>query len=341
MKLQFLQGVKETDHEEGQNRPPAHVSTGIHAAPQSAHKIFSTVNFIPQLFSNSGSSGLIYEIPARMRGKRIGELMDLLENSLNSSVQLPIEYLENELFELCSEYYMHLDPSYISLKAFSTLHPMLKLLDVEDYHTSYVNFTEILGEYLRGDQNALKEYHFMKKFILFINDLCVHWDIANVYNYRARFKQELEYTKFLDLDSIVGRIINPEMIWLSIIVDVYPLQEVLTNEVKELGKLLQSVFMKTFHIFMRCNKEALRKSSSIREWLSYKNPVLNKEYSFPPGKKMPKPLYQELKITMFTRVTNRQAIGLKQQLESLELAYREFERSLLLNFIAILKSTIH
>ena len=341
MALGFLHGAKEAGQEEPQSRLQAHVSTETQAGTQSIHKVFSTVSLIPQLFNNSLSSGLVYEIPVRMRGKKIEDLMGILESSLNRSLQLPIQYLENELFELCSEYFMHLDPSHISLKAFSTLHPLLKLLDVEDYQSTQVNFIEILSEYLRNDQNALKEYDFLKKFIHFINDLCISWDIVNVYNYRARFNQELEYTKFLDLDSMFGRIINPELIWLSIIVDTYPLGEILTNEAKELGRLLQSVFMKTFHVFMRCNKEALKKSNSIREWLSYKNPVLNKKFAFPHPMKVPKPLYQELSINMFTKVTNRPVIALKQQLESLELAYREFERSLLLNFITILKVTIH
>lgn len=298
-------------------------------------RIFSSISHIPSLFSGSGSSSFIFEIPARMKGKKIHILSNRLEDSINYSLSLPIEYLENELFALCREYYMQFDPTHITLKAFGDLHLLLKLLEIEDYGILNVNFTEILSDYLRCNQNSLNVYKFLKKFILLLNHLATYWSIINVYNYRARFKQELENSNLLDLEAIFTEIINPEVLWLSIIADISPLSQIFTPELLEIAKLLQSVFMDTLKIFIQSNNQGISKTSCIREWLSYKNPALHNKYSFPSPKQVPKPLYQELSFNMFSSLLRKPVSALKKQLESFELVYREFERSLLLVFVTI------
>ena len=301
------------------------------------NKIISTVNSIPRLYSGSGTSGMLYEIPARLRGKKISDLMETLEASMNDSVKLPIVYLENELFELARDFYTRLDYSKLTLEVLENIHPLIKLLDLEDYSTSQAKFADILSEYLNRNQNAFQEYQFLKRFIRFLNDLAISWNIVNVYSYRAMFKLELEYAKFLDIEAIFKSIINPEIIWLSLMVSSYPLSEVLTDEIKELANLVFSEFMKTLRVFMSCNKANLVRNSSIREWLSYRNPILHAEFSFPKRLKVPRPEYQELTVTLFTKIFRNTNSDLQDQLQSFELAYREFERSFILGVISFFK----
>ena len=300
-------------------------------------KILSTVRQIPNLYSSSGSSSLLYDIPLRLKGKKIADLVLVLEASMNESLNLPIEYLENNLFELCYEYNIFLNSSNFTTKVLEMIHPLVRLLYVDDYSKNHPNHINALSEILNSNKNALQEYKFLKKFIQFLSDLAVSWDIISIYNYRMRFKQELEYARFIDLDSIFKAVINPEILWFSLIVNKLPLSEVLSEEVKDLGALLNSQFLKTFYLFMNCNAVSVLKAESIRSWLSYKNPNLHKTFCFPSPKKVPKPEYQQLTMSMFSKFLKRPVVILKEQLEEFEIAYREFERSLLFSFVSIFR----
>ena len=300
-------------------------------------QILSTVKYIPRLYSSSGSSSLLYDIPTRLKGKKIADLILMLETSMNESLSLPIEYLENTLFDLCYEYNTFLDSSKFTSEILETIHPLVKLLYVDDYSKNFPNFVGALNDRLNSNTNTLQEYKFLKKFIQFLNDLAMSWDIISIYNYRTRFKQELEYARFIDLDSIFKAVINPEILWLSLVVDKPPLSEVLTEEVKELGALLSSLFLNTLYLFMKCNEASVNQIDSIRNWLSYKNPNLHKQFAFPLPKKGPKPEYQQLTVNMFSKFFHRPVVILKEQLEEFEAAYREFERSLLFSFVSIFR----
>ena len=104
--------------------------------PNSGPRVFSTVNHIPRLRSNSGTSSHLIDIPLNMKGKRIIELTLLLEKSINDSIALPLACLENNLFDLCYEFY---DKNYSTkplMGVLATMHPITKLLRVDDMNNS-------------------------------------------------------------------------------------------------------------------------------------------------------------------------------------------------------------
>lgn len=290
-------------------------------------------SFIPKNQSSDSANSHALLLPPSMKGKRIEELKTVLEDSINDSLGLPISYLEGALFDLCYEYHILLDPSNFGIGVFATMHPVVKLLEVNDINNA--NWADLLERYVKINPNAFKQYNFFKKFILFLNDLATVWDIVNVYHYRSRFIQELEYASFLDLDSIFKAIINPEVIWLSFMANSYPLDQFLSQKAKDLAALLQMTFLNTFYEFINSNKTFVEKTSSIRPWLSYCNPALHETFSFPEPKKTLKPEYQDLSFNLFSRFLRKKSLLLKAQLEELELAYRTFE-SLLLSSVALL-----
>lgn len=302
----------------------------LHPTQSTSSRVFSTVNFIPRLRSYSGTSSHLLEIPHNMRGKRITDLTSSLEKSINDSLALPIEYLESTLFDLCREYFLKLDSSKPVMGALATMHPIVKLLEVDDINSS--KWTDLLDRYLAYNKDAFKDYKFIKKFIQFLNDLSISWDISNIYNYRHRLMQELEYIGFIDLNSFFNGIIIPEVIWLSITVNSYPLQDILNNEIKTLALLLQCKFIEIFKSFMASNSQFVKTQESIQSYVAYLNPQLHTVYSFLKPAKSPKPEYQKLCMNFSSTFLRKKSFRLKQELEDFELIYRCFEGSLITSF---------
>ena len=294
-------------------------------------RLFSTLGMVPQMHS-SGTSSLLRDIPGNLKGKKLKELACLLEISINDSISLPLAYLESTLFDLCYEYY-HKQYSSSLREVLTIMHPVDKLLLTDD--VNYEKWAQLLEKYLEYNIQGREEYAFLCKFIEFLNDMCLVWDISNIYNYSSRFNKELERFWFLNLDSIYKGIINTEIIWLSIVVSVYPLGHVLNDEIKYYGELLQEMFKDTLHEFMSSNQNYVNQQDSIKPWLSFKDPSLHLAFSFPRPMKTPKPKYQELSINLFSSFLRKNSAKLKKQLEEFEIAYRMFENSLLLSFISI------
>lgn len=306
----------------------------LHPTQPMSAKVFSTVNFIPRFMSFSGTSSHLLEIPNNMKGKRISELTAILEKSINDSLALPVGYLESALFDLCREYYFKLDSSKPVMGALATMHPIVKLLEVDDINSS--KWTDLLDRYLKHNKDAFKDYKFMKNFIQFLNDLSISWDISNIYNYRHRLMQELEYIGFIDLNSFFTGIIIPEVIWLCLIVNSYPLNEILNEEIRTLALLLQCKFIEIFKSFMTSNKAFIKGHESIQAYLAYLNPELYNVYNFSKPAKFPKPEYQKLCINFSSTFLKKKSFRLKQELEDFELIYRCFESSLIISFCDIL-----
>ena len=59
-------------------------------------------------------TSIVREIPSHLQGKKIGILTKKLENRINHSASLPIEYLESKLFDISHTYFISLNsPKYI------------------------------------------------------------------------------------------------------------------------------------------------------------------------------------------------------------------------------------
>lgn len=302
-------------------------------SPGTPFRIFSSIPYLSHSQLNSASGNHHQEIPDYFKGKILSDLVAGLEKHVNDSLSLPIEYLESNLYELCVEYHHKLNPSRIKISVVTTIHPITKLMKEDHINSSKWSF--LLEKYILHNEYGFMEYKFLKKFVNFLNDLCLVWDIANLYNYRHRLDQDLEYITILDLDSIFSGIINIEIIWLSLILHTYPLQEIMNSEIKSIAVLLQAALMEILYLFMKSNKKNVKKFDSIKPWLSYKNINLYNVYSFPPPEKNPKPNYQELAIGLFNSYLNPTIIELKKKLEEFEFLYRTFEQNIILSLKAL------
>ena len=260
-------------------------------------------------------------------GKRIRELREQLENIINDSLSLPIEYLESTLYDLAYEYYRERNWPKPVICTFVSMHPILKLISEESLNSD--KWANILDEYITYNPNAFKEMKFFKKFLQFINDLSISWDLCSIYNYRQRFSKELEYAMFIDINELFTGYFSAEVIWISIISNSYPLNEIFDQELKQLALLLQSQFDELFRLLIESNKPNIYKCDTIQPWLSSQNPQLFKEFCFLPPDNKRKPDYQKLRVGFGNSILRRKTHRLKKNLESFEFCYRTFESSLI------------
>ncbi|OMJ83800.1 hypothetical protein SteCoe_15209 [Stentor coeruleus] len=302
-------------------------------------RLFSSVDKIPRIRSTSESGSNLYEIPENLKGLKIKELSETLDENINLVASAPIEYYESIFFDLCRTFYKKLNPTNFSFGTFCLLHPLLKLIEIEGH--SVIRWTNQMNALLLHNPNALKEYNFTVKFIGFLNDLAVKWGIINYYNYRFRFDQTLEYVKFLDLEAIFMKIISPEIIWICFNIDTYPLGAVLSEEVKFAAKQVKKKFNFVLQIFMKSNIKNVEDQESIQGYLALKNKTLISDYNFYPDKKKTKTNYQALSHTFRSFMCRDKSISkLNSALKNFEKVYCDFERSFLLFLADMIKNEL-
>lgn len=299
------------------------VERGNVRSNSSITNVVSTLNFFTGRMSMSGNGQSHFDYHKNKQGKRIKKLRNQLEDIINETLSLPIEILENSLYELTQEYFKENNWRKSILSTFTTMYPIQKLIEKDDINSD--KWSILLEKYIDFNPNAFLEMKFFKKFIQFINDLCIIWDITNIYNYRSRFNPILEMVDFIDLDGFFTGIISNEVIWLSVICNSYPLNEVFDENLKRLALLLQNQINDLFDLFINANKPHIGKCESIQPWLSYKNQTLVKEFSFSPPNKSLKPDYQHLKYSWTNAVLRKKIYKMRKELESFEYCYRTFE----------------
>ncbi|OMJ85974.1 hypothetical protein SteCoe_12608 [Stentor coeruleus] len=297
---------------------------------QNTRKVFSSF----EMFKNSTTlevANIVREIPSHLQGKKISILTKKLENRINYSASLPIEYLESKLFDLSRTYFISLSASNCILSTFFQMHPLLKILEQDTVYSE--KSKQLLIQHLSLNLLAIKEYRFIKSFIHFLNDLIIVWGLSNIYNYRFRFDRRLELLYFLNIDDIFEDIISCEVIWLSYAVGISPLSKVVSRNLKIRGEMVQNALKKVFYGFMKCNEEYVKECESIEPWLSYKNPSLAREFNFPTSSKVNMPNYQKLHESFWNVLFSKKCSNLKVYLKNFEKTYRDFEEALLVSFI--------
>ncbi|OMJ86962.1 hypothetical protein SteCoe_11435 [Stentor coeruleus] len=273
------------------------------------------------------TTNLLRDIPSHLQGKRITGLTYKLEENMNFASSLPIEYLESKLFDLCRTYILSLNSSKLITKNFIQMHPLLKL--IEEDSVFFDNAKQLMIQHLSINKSAIKEYNFIKLFIKFINDLILVWGVSNLYNYRFRFNHRLELIYFVNLDDIFSDLITCEMIWLSHAVKVPPLSYVVSKNVIKQGEILLKAFEEVIDLFMKTNEDFIQNYESIESWLSYKNPVLNRNFDFAMPSKVFKPKYQRLHDSFWDVFCKKKQSNLKYHVKCFEKAYRSFEEAIL------------
>lgn len=269
----------------------------------------------------SGMSNGIYDIPERHRGKKIVKYSRKLEESINLALSYPVEYLESQLFDMCRSHFYAYNGLIEKFSLIATVHPLLKLLEKENINSE--KWKEMLVRYLVHNSDAIKQYNFIKRFVSFLNDLALHWNLINLYDYRILFEKNLEYLEFLDFRELFKGIISLEAIWLSFSLSSYPMCSFANEYLKKLSILLQFSLKKVYKAFMDSNRDVVTRFESIQTYLASKNPILVKEYDFPKPRKSPKPEYQALRIGFWNALFGKYD-GLKEVLTEFEVIYREF-----------------
>lgn len=305
-----------------------------HRSNSTISKVVSTTNHFTSRMSVSSSAQHGYDVRRGAKGKKIKKLYSQLEGFINDTLGIPIEVLESSLFELAQEYFKQGDLHKPILSTFATMHPIEKLIERDDVNAE--KWGLLLEQYLEYNPNAFREMKFFKKFIQFVNDLCILWDISNIYNYRSRFDGRLEFAEFLNLDGLFTGFITTEVIWLSMVSNSYPMNEVFDENLKRLALLLQNQLNDLFDVFINTNKPHISKCESIQPWLSYKNQRLAKEYSFSPPEKCRKPDYQQLNHSWTNAVLRRKTYKLRRELENFEYCFRSFEANLIQSIICLI-----
>lgn len=310
------------------------VERGNIRSNSSITNVVSTINLFTNRMCMSGSGQTHFDFQKSKEGKKIKKLRNQLEDIINETLYFPIEMLENTLYELTQEYFKEGNWRKPILSTFATMYPIQKLIEKDDINSD--KWSILLEKYIDFNPNAFLEMKFFKKFIQFINDLCIIWDITNIYNYRSRFNPLLEMADFLDLDGFFSNIISNEVIWLSIISNSYPMSEVLDDNIKRLALLLQNQINDLFDKFINANKPHISKCENIQPWLSYKNPKLVTEFSFLPPNKDLKPDYQHLKYSWTNAVLRKKIYNLRKELESFEYCYRTFESAFIQSVVELI-----
>jgi hypothetical protein len=268
-------------------------------------------------------------IPTNCSSKKVKDLISLLEQKVNECLDQPIEILEDKLFYLCYIYYNELNGISPNPQVIELFHLVSV---VQEECTKNQKVSNALLELGKISENYMKSYEFLCNFVKLINDLSLIYGIINFYNYRFRFEPDIEKLKILNLKNLFSDIINMEIIWLSFVVSKPPLKHVLSQEVKELAKILQKEFYKTLDIFMESNADNLQNKESIQSWLASKNLHLVEDYGFHYESINHKPTYQNLAQKIFNCFcfkTAFQATELKNQLCEFEKIYRHFEAVIL------------
>ena len=141
---------------------------------------------------------------------------------------------------------------------------------------------------------------------------------------------------FIDLDELFTGFFSSEVIWISIICNSYPLNEVFDAELRQLALLVQSQFNELFKVFIESNKTNIYKCESIQPWLSSQNSQLIKEFCFLPPDNKRKPDFQRLGAGFGNSILRRKTYRLKKELENFEYCYRVFESSLIKTILELI-----
>lgn len=302
-------------------------------------RLYSSLEKMPRIRSTSETASILVDIPENMKGAKIRELTELLEESLNESLSAPIEYYESKLFDLCRTFYKKLDPSTFSLTSFCKLYPLLKIIELESQNR--IKWTDEMNKILLQNSDAMREYNFVNKFIGFINDIAIKWGIIEYYNYRFRFDQRLEYLKFLDLNAVFKKIINPEIIWLSFNTELYPLSVILTENIKQAAENVRTSFKNIISVFLKSNRLNIESQESIQGYLARKNQTLITDFNFVRSENKLIPSYQKLShgfCLLFCK--DKSIYQLNSAVKEFEKAYRIFESGFMISLVDMIKSEL-
>lgn len=96
--------------------------------------MISSLDKIPRIRSTSETGSNLYKILENLKGLKIKELSETLDESINLFISAPIEFYESELFDLCRVFYKKLNPSNFSFEAFCLPHPLIKIIENEGHN---------------------------------------------------------------------------------------------------------------------------------------------------------------------------------------------------------------
>ena len=288
-------------------------------------KNFLTSRFIMNDFHSQERNSLLKACEYQaITAFQLNEHIQEFELKYNQILQLPIEILENRLFNLTRVFLTRHDWKINRYNTIRYVHPLITAMETSDGIRSIS--PSIMEKIEEGD--PAKEYNFVRKVVKFINDLLVNWDIINAYNYKLRFHREMKSFSCVNHKLFLSDFINMEVLWYASSLDETSLSAVTSINMKELGKLVLELFWKLFYMLLECNKEFVGNRNSIQDYLCSKNKDLAKIFGFKEHKITEKPEYQQLSITYFKWLCRKNSIKIneiKDMLSDFEYAYREFE----------------
>jgi hypothetical protein len=264
------------------------------------------------------------------------KLLERIESYINNIYSYPIEYFESELFDLCRFYNIHHPNLSKNLTVLSIMNPMMKL--IEKPSLSRIVVQTIFSDYIESHPTCISEHNFLSRFINFLDGLAMNWDLIQINKYMHRFDPNIADLRFLNLKRIFSGFINAETIWLGFAAVNSPLTEILSERTKNLGILVLRGFRNVLERFMECNQENIATCESIQPYLTRRNKRLCKDFNFAkPNFQMDKPDYQSLKIRFKDLIWKSNGPTLRRVLKEFEIVYREFEASILKEFLMLKK----
>lgn len=211
----------------------------------------------------------------------------------NSNGKSSLQVLLNSLYSKSSEI------SGFSLDFLQFAHPLAKLTE-------------------NSDGKDQKKYKALLKIFELIDLVAIKLKVSQWENYDFLTSEEISKIKLMDLNCVLGSLINIEVFWMGFIVLNGPLKNVVKNELKELAKLM-------IHEFQELLK-TLQQGENTEKVLENprKEPLLMKGYNG---------VLKVLKkiVGINPSVPNK----LHQSLKNFECIYRYFEESLLKTCISI------
>lgn len=187
------------------------------------------------------------------------------------------------------------------------------------------------------DQTLLKQYEVFTRTIELISDLTLKWGIADYIQYSYRMLGQATYMKLFDLEEINKRVFNMDILWCTTAYEEPPFDELFDEYTRQLGIILQSEVEKFMSFILRMNHESnFEEVPSINGYLLLHNPRLkafleasdNSTHTQYARLEKPGALYR------FCRRRNSRTIlrnTFYEMLCDLELAYRYFEKSVMLS----------
>lgn len=287
---------------------------------------------------NSGKILHINQIPSSFASKpyeyiaitavQLDNYIELLEEKYNVILQMPIEILENKLFNLTQRFSKSLNWEISDKTALNYLHPLV--ISMEQIEGVKSLTPTLLNHLDNGD--PVKEYGFIREFVRFLNDLLISWGILNVFNYKIRFSESIMVVSCINHEILFSDFVNMEILWYACIVSSSNLSNITSKELKEIGKILVEEFWKIFEILLGCNRVAVTRIDSIQGYLCSTNSSIANYYGFTKQVVKEKPEFQKLSNNFFQNCCSKRSHTiaiLKEAVSQFELAYQEFESCLL------------